>query len=274
MRPDRDRHQRMAGAPGKFEGVRRARRGDVEFRPRLLRRPRQRGEVLEGMKLSPMRGVLRGQQQPDLLQPFAEPRDRFIRRNRKTAEFVRQEGAGKTDVEAALRDAVEHGDLAGKLQRIVERRHHGAGDETHFFRALRRRGEKQQRVRAIAAVTPKIVLHRAGVAVAQRLGLLGDRQAFLEIGCRALVFGRDAGKELNAELHFRHPEVAAERPAKGDGPAPRLHPSRLAPLAPQDDGSQFCGRYISSDSPSCRAAPLRRPHADRNRARRIPACLA
>ena len=62
------------------------------------------------------------------------------------------------------------------------------------------------------------MLDRAGVAVAEGLGLLGDRQALREIIVRAFVLGRHAGEELNAELHFRHPEVAAERPSKGDGP--------------------------------------------------------
>jgi uncharacterized protein with von Willebrand factor type A (vWA) domain len=40
--------------------------------------------------------------------------------------------------------------------------------------------------------------------------------------------------------HSRHPEVAAKRPSKGDGPnAGAVHPSRLAALAPQDDGQSF-----------------------------------
>jgi len=37
----------------------------------------------------------------------------------------------------------------------------------------------------------------------------------------------------------RHPEVAAKRPSKGDGPGdPAVRPSRLATLAPQDDGTK------------------------------------
>ena len=41
------------------------------------------------------------------------------------------------------------------------------------------------------------------------------------------------------EIQFRHPEVlgAKRRASKGDGPsASAAHPSRLASLAPQDDG--------------------------------------
>ncbi len=41
----------------------------------------------------------------------------------------------------------------------------------------------------------------------------------------------------------RHPEVAAKRPSKDDGPnAAARHPSRLAALAPQDDGNNACTR--------------------------------
>ena len=80
--------------------------------------------------------VLRRQQQGDLLDPFAKAGDRFVRRNLEAAEFMRQESAGKADVETALRDGVEHRNLAGKLQRIIERRHHRAGDQPHLFGAL------------------------------------------------------------------------------------------------------------------------------------------
>ncbi|MGB6509932.1 MAG: hypothetical protein WBF07_17600, partial [Xanthobacteraceae bacterium] len=37
---------------------------------------------------------------------------------------------------------------------------------------------------------------------------------------------------------IRHPEVAAKRLSKGAAEAPGPSPSRLAPLAPQDDGKE------------------------------------
>src|SRR5687767_8458882 len=47
-----DRHQVVAELAGAGEGVGRADRGDPERRPRLLRRPRQRGDVLVAVELS------------------------------------------------------------------------------------------------------------------------------------------------------------------------------------------------------------------------------
>ena len=67
------------------------------------------------MKLAAVRDVLLRQQELDLLQAFAEAGDGFVGRNVEAPEFVRQEGAGKADVEAAAGNGVEHGDLAGKF---------------------------------------------------------------------------------------------------------------------------------------------------------------
>jgi hypothetical protein len=59
--------------------------------------------------------------------------------------------------------------------------------------------------------------------------------------CR-IKSGNDGGKldyYRSRHTHFRHPEVlgAKRRASKDDGPsASAVHPSRLASLAPQDDG--------------------------------------
>ena len=42
--------------------------------------------------------------------------------------------------------------------------------------------------------------------------------------------------------HSRHPEVRAERASKGDGRAPRPHPSRAASRPPQDDESYYANQ--------------------------------
>src|SRR6185437_2427486 len=112
-----------------------------------------------------MADVLLRQQQLDLLQAFAKPRHRFVRRNAEAAEFMRQESACEADIETAARDGIEHSDLAGKLERIVERRHHRAGDEPHLLGALRDSGQKQYRVRAVAAVALEIVLDRTRMRI-------------------------------------------------------------------------------------------------------------
>ncbi len=228
QRADRDRHQRVTGAAGEFERIRRARRGDIKFRPRLLRRPRQRGDVLEGMKLAAVRDVLSSQQQLDLLEAFAETGDGFVGRNTEAPEFVRQEGAGKADVEAAAGNGIEHGDLAGKFQRVVERRHHRAGDQPHFFGARRRRRQKHDRIGAIAAIALEIMLDRARVGVAERLSLLGDGEALARNTPRR--FCRSAGNWGRTERRtacdpvFRHPEVRAERSSKDTAEAPGPSP--------------------------------------------------
>ena len=102
-----------------------------------------------------MGGVLLRQQQLDLLQPLAETCLRFIGRDAETAEFVRQECARESDIEPSARNAVEHGDLARELERVIEHRQHRAGDQTDRLRALRHGGEKDDRVRAVAAITRK-----------------------------------------------------------------------------------------------------------------------
>ena len=179
---------------GELERLRRLRRCDVEFRPRLLGRPRQRGHVLEGVELAAVGGVLLRQQQIDLLEALAKARLRFIGRDAEAAELVRQERARKADVEPSAGDRVEHGDLARELERMIEHRQHRAGDQAHRLRALRQRGEKDDRVRAVAAVAGEIVLDGAGMGEAERLGFLRDRQRFRKVVGRALVGMIDAGK--------------------------------------------------------------------------------
>ena len=63
----------------------------------------------------------------------------------------------------------------------------------------------------------------------------------------------EVAKKSGPPIVPRHPEVAAKRPSKGDGPAP-VHPSRLAALAPQDDGFEVGddarhGPCYKSDTP-------------------------
>ena len=77
-RTDRDRHQRIALAAGELEGLRGLGGGDIELGARRLRRPRQRGDVLEGMELAAMGGMLPGQQELDLLEALTETCIRFV----------------------------------------------------------------------------------------------------------------------------------------------------------------------------------------------------
>ncbi len=153
------------------------------------------------MKLAAVGDVLLRQQELDLLEAFTEAGDGRVGRNGEAPEFVRQEGTRKADVEAPAGNRIEHGDLAGKFQRIVERRHDRAGDEAYLLCARCHRRQKQDRIGAIAAIALEIVLDRARMGVAERLGLFGDGKAFREIRGSAFVARPEIGKELNAEPH-------------------------------------------------------------------------
>src|SRR5215470_18327944 len=175
QRPDRadwNRHQRIALAAGELERLRRLRRRDVEFGARALRRSRQRGHALEGMEVAAVSGVLLRQQEFDLFEALAEARLRFIGRDAEAAEFVRKKRARKSDVEPPARNAVEHRDFAGELERVVEYGQHRAGDEAHRPRALRYGGEENDWIGAVAAITGEIVLDSACVGKAQSFRFL------------------------------------------------------------------------------------------------------
>jgi hypothetical protein len=69
----------------------------------------------------------------------------------------------------------------------------------------------------------------------------------------------------------RHPEVAVERPSKGDGRgAGAVHPSRLASLAPQDDGNKSNGHDANPEFGRGTFAPLGGAGVPRRFARHLP----
>src|ERR1700751_3432059 len=86
---------------------------------------------------------------------------------------------------------------------MIEDRQNRAGDEPHRLGALRQRGEKNDRGRAVSAVPLEIVLDRPRVGEAEALGLLCNRQRFREIGRGTFLVRTDARKELHAELHSK-----------------------------------------------------------------------
>jgi hypothetical protein len=92
-----------------------------------------------------------------------EPRHRLIRRAAEAAEFARQKSPREPDIEAPAADRVQHADLAGELERVVEYRQDRARHQTGTMRTLRGRGQKEHRVRAVAAIVMKIMLDDANV---------------------------------------------------------------------------------------------------------------
>src|SRR6516162_1424957 len=153
------------------------------------------------MKAPSMGDVLLREQELDLLEALAEAGDRLVRRDAEPAELVRQEGASKPDIESPAGDCIEHADLAGKLERVVEHRQHRAGHQPGAPRALGGGAEKHDRVGAVAAVGLEIVLDRADMREPQPIPLLRNIEAVAEVIAARLLLRRYIGKELQAELH-------------------------------------------------------------------------
>ena len=116
---------------------------------------------------------------------------------------MQQERPREADIETATGDRIDHADFAGKFQRMVEHRQHRAGDQPRPLGALRRRREKDERVRAVATVMMKIVFDGADVRIAQPIGRLAQVQALGEVVHGGLGVRADRREELNAELHLR-----------------------------------------------------------------------
>jgi hypothetical protein len=145
--------------------------------------------------------VLPRKQQFDLLDPFAEAGYRFIGRDAKATELVGQERPGEPDIETAVTDRVEHTDLAGKLERMVEDRQHRACNQAGTARALRRGRQKQHWVRAIAAIIMKIVLNYSNMGKSELFRFFGDPQRIIKIFGTRFPLGWHIRKKLNTELH-------------------------------------------------------------------------
>src|SRR5579859_7281028 len=131
-----------------------------------------------------VRDVLLLQQQTHLFHAFVEPRAAFIELYAEPRELMRQEGAREADVEAAVAQRVQHRQLAGELQRIVERWQHRAGDETCALGDLSGGSEEHDRVGTVAAVWMKVVLDCPYMAVAIAIAETDQHQRFLPVVSR------------------------------------------------------------------------------------------
>ena len=111
----RDAHKVVAEAAGVLGRIPGRQRGDPERRPWLLCRPRQRRYVLEAVEAASRGDILFLEQAADLLDAFVETGAALVHRNAEAGEFVRQKRAREPDLHTALRDRVDHADLAGKF---------------------------------------------------------------------------------------------------------------------------------------------------------------
>ncbi len=111
------------------------------------------------------------------------------------------ERAADAHVEPPVAEIVQHRQLAGQLDRVVEGRDDGAGDEPDPPRARGDRAQQHDGVRGGAAVVVEVVLDGLDRAEAERIGALGQAQHLVEVLRGRGVGGAKRGKEVEAEVH-------------------------------------------------------------------------
>src|SRR5262249_9814050 len=128
----------------------------------------------------------------------------------EAGELVRQEGAREADLEPSAGDRVQHADLARELERMVEHRQHGPGDEARPGAAHGCSRQEHDRARAVAAVRVKIMLDRAHGGIAQRIAFRARRERVLPVRLSRLLARADIGEELDSNLHHATEPAATE----------------------------------------------------------------
>ena len=108
--------------------------------------------------------------------------------------LVRQEGAREPDIEPARAERIEHADLAGELERMIEYRQHGAGDHAGGPGTLRGGRQEHDRIGRIAAPVMEIVLYDPHMGVAVDVAEIDQAQGIVEILPGRLRSGDASGK--------------------------------------------------------------------------------
>jgi hypothetical protein len=127
------------------------------------------------------RDVLLLQQAANLLDALVEAGTALIHRDTEAGELVGQECAREPDLHAAVGDRIDHADLTGKLQRIVEHRQHRAGDEPDGPGDCACRTQEYEGVGTVAAIRMEIVLHRPYIGIPEPLRQLRELQCLAPI---------------------------------------------------------------------------------------------
>jgi hypothetical protein len=170
-------------------------------RMRALGRAGQHRHVAEAVEAALERHALLGPQPPQGQDSLLEARPALLHGDPEAVELVGHEGPRHPHVEPSPAERVEHRELPGQLQGMVERGQDRAGDHAHARRPLGARGQEHGRVRAVATVGREVVLDHLHAVVAEGVRPLGQGQRLLEV-----LPGRDpvraaVGEEADAELH-------------------------------------------------------------------------
>src|SRR5581483_440093 len=141
------------------------------------------------------------QQLADGLETLVETQSALIEGNPETGEFVGQEGPGETDLEPPAADRVEHADLAGQFQRVVEDRQHRSGDQAKTPAPLGGGGKEHDRAGRVAAIVVAVVLDDPDVVVAQHIGAFDEVEAFTEVASGRFLLRSDIREEVDTDVH-------------------------------------------------------------------------
>ena len=135
------------------------------------------------------------------LDPFLKSGATFVERHAEPAEFMRQKSTGETHFQATLADAVEHSDLPGKLQGMIESRQNGTSNQLYPAAALRCRREECDRVWRVATVPLKIMLNDTNMMKSERICLGNKAKTLVEIDVRSFLLRSDIREKINAYFH-------------------------------------------------------------------------
>ena len=138
---------------------------------------------------------------PHQFDSFLESSPAFIERYAKPAELVRQKSTGETHFQPPFADRVEHPDLARELQRMIESRQDGAGNQLYPASALRSRRKECDRVGRVATVPLKIMLYDSDVVKAEFISLSSQSETLIKINVSGLLLRSDVGEKIDTYFH-------------------------------------------------------------------------
>jgi hypothetical protein len=124
---------------------------------------------------------------------------------------LRDKRTAEAHVEAAVADVVQHRQLRGELDGVVERRNDGAGDRTDSLGASCDGRQEHDRIRRVAAVVEEIVLDGLDGVESELVGALREAQALGEILRRRIVARPERREEVEAELHHEGSGACSSR---------------------------------------------------------------